>query len=662
VKTAIAVGLWLLNSTTATLLGPAIAMAAAAQMQAEAILDAAGVKGGLVVHVGCGDGNLTAALRADDKYVVQGLDVDVEKVTAARKRLAAQGVYGPVSVRVFDGKQLPYTDNLVNLVVVDTRCEMRDAGSEIMRILAPRGVAVVREKGNEVWLSRIPHPVSRIGDGFSMFTKPVPAEADEWTHWLHSPDNNAVSFDRLSDIPRALQWIGGPLWLKSHELSAALSAMVTAQGRLFYIFDASAPGMSHMPDRWVLVGRDAFNGVPLWRRPIKDWGVREWRLKSAGDWGGNRFSNPHQVLRRLVAVGDKVYVTLGVHAPVSQLDAATGEILQNYKGTEKTFEIVCSDGTLYLAVNKSLGDQQADVAVSIVAVDAATGKILWERSGYKGLRPALRLSQQYVDTTLTVGKDGTFFVDYSEIVALDRNTGKPLWTVPRPERSTSPNIEKGKNYYVSDLCTLVYHQGLVFFSQVYDRKNNHPKIGQKPTVLFAVDAASGKKLWSIDTRSIIHYTPPDVFVNNGLVWVIDNEETAFMGLDPRTGAKRKTIDASLIWTGYHHNCFRNKATRDFILYGRNKGVEFFNLDADSSKRVNWIKGACRYGIMPANGMLYMPSHNCACYATAKLNGIVTLNRTAPKDLKPSAADAVTRGPVSGKLLNETGAGTGDWPL
>ena len=33
--------------------------------EARQILDAAGVKGGLVVHLGCGDGALTAALRAD---------------------------------------------------------------------------------------------------------------------------------------------------------------------------------------------------------------------------------------------------------------------------------------------------------------------------------------------------------------------------------------------------------------------------------------------------------------------------------------------------------------------------------------------------------------------------------------------------------------------
>lgn len=38
------------------------------------ILDATGVKGGLIVHLGCGDGKLTAALRVNDRYLVHGLD------------------------------------------------------------------------------------------------------------------------------------------------------------------------------------------------------------------------------------------------------------------------------------------------------------------------------------------------------------------------------------------------------------------------------------------------------------------------------------------------------------------------------------------------------------------------------------------------------------
>ena len=43
----------------------------------------AGVSSGLIVHIGCDDGELTAALRAGDGYLVHGLDADAEQVAAA---------------------------------------------------------------------------------------------------------------------------------------------------------------------------------------------------------------------------------------------------------------------------------------------------------------------------------------------------------------------------------------------------------------------------------------------------------------------------------------------------------------------------------------------------------------------------------------------------
>jgi len=79
-------------------------------------VDEAGIKGGLVVHVGCGDGKLTAALRANDGFIVHGLDKDV---TAARKHIQSLGLYGPVSVENWSGGVLPYTDNLVNLLIAE---------------------------------------------------------------------------------------------------------------------------------------------------------------------------------------------------------------------------------------------------------------------------------------------------------------------------------------------------------------------------------------------------------------------------------------------------------------------------------------------------------------------------------------------------------------
>ena len=56
--------------------------------------------------------------------MVQGLDTDPQNVDAARKHIQSLGIYGKVSADLFDGKQLPYVDDCVNLIVA----EWRDAG------------------------------------------------------------------------------------------------------------------------------------------------------------------------------------------------------------------------------------------------------------------------------------------------------------------------------------------------------------------------------------------------------------------------------------------------------------------------------------------------------------------------------------------------------
>ena len=85
----------------------------------EQILEQSKVHGGLIIHLGCGDGRLTAALGAGGPYIVQGLDTDPENVAAARAHIKSEGPYGNVSADVFDGRHLPYVDNLVNLIVAE---------------------------------------------------------------------------------------------------------------------------------------------------------------------------------------------------------------------------------------------------------------------------------------------------------------------------------------------------------------------------------------------------------------------------------------------------------------------------------------------------------------------------------------------------------------
>jgi len=121
-----------------------VARAESVQQAAREILEQSGIQGGLIVHVGCGDGTLTVALRAADNFVVQGLEVDPAKAAQARAHIRSKGIYGPVSVARWDGRTLPYADNLVNLVVV-SGVGVQVSVDELARILAPGGALLVQQ-------------------------------------------------------------------------------------------------------------------------------------------------------------------------------------------------------------------------------------------------------------------------------------------------------------------------------------------------------------------------------------------------------------------------------------------------------------------------------------------------------------------------------------
>ncbi|MBT3202579.1 MAG: methyltransferase domain-containing protein, partial [Phycisphaerales bacterium] len=176
------------------ILGSATLTLAAEPSQGAEILDACGVRGGLVVHLGCGDGKLTIALRVNDSCLVHGLDIDAKNIAKAREHIRSKGFYGAVSVEMFDGKRLPYADNMVNLLVADKLGGM--TMDEVMRVLTPLGVAQIGRK---------------------KIVKPRPKELDEWTHYLHNASGNPVARDDAVKPPRQLKWVASPKWGRHHE-------------------------------------------------------------------------------------------------------------------------------------------------------------------------------------------------------------------------------------------------------------------------------------------------------------------------------------------------------------------------------------------------------------------------------------------------------------
>ncbi len=207
--------------------------------------------GSFIVHVGCGDGVSTAALRVGEHQVVQGLTTHREMVGQARENIQAMGLYGDVSVRYWDGGRLPYADNMTNVLLVDAPDEVEPA--EIERVVAPGGTAYIRN--DDRWRKTV---------------KQRPQDMGEWLHWQHGPDANAVSQDRLVGPPKHLQWVAPPRWQTHHDMVPSITAMVTAGGRVFYIVNETAVGVRGLPDKWRLVARDAFNGVTLWKRKVPE--------------------------------------------------------------------------------------------------------------------------------------------------------------------------------------------------------------------------------------------------------------------------------------------------------------------------------------------------------------------------------------------------------
>ncbi|MHC4332147.1 MAG: hypothetical protein ACYSWW_28990 [Planctomycetota bacterium] len=201
----------------------------------------------------------------------------------------------PVSVDKLTGDSLPYTDNLVNLIVSENLGGV--PMDEVMRILAPGGTAYIKTGGE--WNKAV---------------KPRPEQIDEWTHSMYDATNNAVSSDSIVGPPHQIQWVAGPQWARSHDHLSSISGAVSSGGRIFYIVDEAPMALVILEPDWHLVARDAFNGVLLWKRRIPKW---QWHLR------GFR-TGPSDLSRRLVAVGSRVYVTLGIDGPLVALDAGDG--------------------------------------------------------------------------------------------------------------------------------------------------------------------------------------------------------------------------------------------------------------------------------------------------------------------------------------------------
>ncbi len=115
------------------------------------ILDGTGVTGGLIVQIGCEDGQSAVDLRANEGCFLYGSHSDRAKVASARRRVLEAGLSESVWVDQLDGEMLPFADNIVNLLISENLGAVKM--EEVIRVLVPDGVACIKQGGKLIIFS-----------------------------------------------------------------------------------------------------------------------------------------------------------------------------------------------------------------------------------------------------------------------------------------------------------------------------------------------------------------------------------------------------------------------------------------------------------------------------------------------------------------------------
>lgn len=596
------------------------------------------------------------------------------KVASLRSKLVAAGRHGKVSAARFDGQRLPYINNLVTrIVIADGGCEI--PAGEMLRVLAPYGTAVA-PRGSRC----LPGPSRDIGGGFAAFSKPYPAEMDEWPQRLHGADNNPVARDTVVGPPRHIQWISGPAWLRAHIGAPSVTSMVSAGGRLFSIEDCETAENPLLPARWRLVARDAFNGIVLWTRDYPTW-----------EQVTAHMSSYHaQMQRRLAVIGDTVYCTPGLDAPITALDAGTGKVLRRYEGTGRTQEFAYHRGRLYamvgdrmrysgyrqagpLALEKRRGERRSrdgkqtkpdpnqpvlafegkgfdpsaysprtpnveNPASVIVAVDAATGKELW-RSG---------TILKYTGCTMGLKKGRLVYQCAAGVFCLDAGTGKPLWAARK---------------------NIPYGLGERPFVMVLGEDAVYSEEGRR---IFAYSLADGSDYWGQSIAAPKAFAgPSDLLIADGALWTLGScqDASGVVTRPPtahnlRTGEKVRTLDQKLSRPMGHDRCYRSFITERFFIDSKTGGPDCVAFKTGREYPTAFTRATCNTGALPCNGLIYCGPWSCQCHITTGLqdfNAFYTDEaslRTPRPTVTVERKARLVRGPAYGKAVR---AGDAPWP-
>jgi outer membrane protein assembly factor BamB len=532
---------------------------------------------GLCVHVGSTDGAIEMAAAQSGRMLVHGLARDEAALASARDAVEKAGRYGLASIALHLADNLPYRDCLIDRLIVTAPAIGDD---EAMRAVAPGGVAYLRSGG----------------DAFRRVVKARPPTMGDWPTRMNESQGSLVSRDSALKAPFELRWMDGTT-LGSYAVNATLSS---AQGRYFActVWDAANIGLARQDT--VLVARNAFNGLPLWRRMSGDQASR------------------HGVC----AVGNVVVVAgSGRTREVISLDAATGaQLCAIPLGTSELLGWGPAGDTIVMAANPPR--KATTLPTQLLCHDARTGEKRWASD--RGSWPLL------------ISGD-TIFTAADKIVAVDVKTGAVRW------EAAPPPLGEATLWGPARLVLCYVESGTLVVATT-----SH---------LAAYAIADGGPRWSLDLR---HISAKDKPVNRPGPYPWQGQVALGKKLyDLATGKEQG--DAPPPFGG---RCMPRVVCVNYTIgIGPARDLGLLG-EGDLTKMVRFagMDSICSIGLMVANGMMYSGPSFCSC-VKGKIEGFPAFGaagvRIAEADVIAPRPVVAGKG---GQRPFDTAAASTDWPV
>ncbi len=558
--------------------------------------------GGLCVIIGGTEELEFAELIIDSgPWVVHWLDADGSRVDKARRELQRKGIYGRVTVEHWDKKTLPYAGNLVNLLIGKDPAQSFEI-SEIMRVIAPEGMAMITE-----------------GGGFVHYPKPRPEEMGEWTHPWQGANGNLASDERMLKVPNTFQWIAGPSFPLARRKDSA-GALMSAGGRVFSITQ-NVPENIGGGEQNYLVARDAFNGIVLWSVP----------------WDGPLSRGHADGYHEAVVVSEN-YVYGARDGGVVIFSATDGNVLEFLDMSATPNKLVLEDGILI-----------AQCPFGLTGFNIEEGRQIWHFGADNPWGTVISDGRAFCIVG-TREEDGRW---KHILTALDQRRGVLLW---------EQRVESEYGHRNTAVLRLHFAgEGIVCLIE--------------RNVLRFLAAEDGRELWrreseteargsgGMDSRQVGH------FIIDGKIWMRADRARGgrevpekWLALDPMTGGVLREIEASgpqgVISNVNKVSCQPLTATANFVLDSRLSTI--WDFETGQRQGYKFARGGCQVGMIPANGLAYVPPNACGCLEE-QFRANMAVVHSDDAGLYSFVPSPLLRGPAYG-FVTEAGDDLSGWPM